>query len=1161
MFGIGVEKKIWHSYPDAKATIAALHLSILVYDPFVFCQHCQGDDSQSQNRTKVYVVGDFHAQLGKNKSVSALSVYQDRTLTPFIDEVPESIGDVSHIHATDRYIYVAGKYREVRGSKANSVVRYDTYDDTWTSLCGGVFGEVLSIDALGAEVFVAGKFDSAVNCDGKVVNSYGIARFNTKTQQWRSKIGELAPAGRSYSSIAVATDGSNGAIIWAAGTAIDGTTGKTNPFVAMWNDTLGAWREMEHAIEKSATVYRVIDIDPYTQQVFLGGIWKSVMGESVRSVHGLAVYREMDGQSSFVDVAGLPLLFRNDNGIYDIDFMQVNGSNWVIMGGKFKHQYSDIMNLAIYDYNEIFSPMTVYQTSLSCIDVNLAIIRDINVFSSVIYFSGRFDTVTVMNNGTSTNMTTNSFASYDVVSHQFSDLDSSSLPRNALVHASAVVERGDIIAVASSQSVDGVISYGSGMTCLVRSTKLNSWKFLFDQISDSFLDYGRLTSMDSEGDDIYVGGQFEVVGDNHYNNVAQWNGTAWLHLGGGISNGKVYTVKVYRNYLYVGGFFNSSLDGGKTLNSIARYNLNESRWETMQSGVDGVCGSNNTVYTIEAKGDYVYVGGSFRSVSGIKSPNLIVWSIEEEEWKSVYNEPSYIYGEVYALSLQDWTLFIGGRFTFNTSRLNHDHFVSYDINSTEFSQRSYRFTSRDPTKTAVFTLLSFNDSLLVGGIFDQVDEVTVNNIVNLTNGLRDPQSLDQGVVASDFQPAVYDIGYHPNNNVLVVVGAFSTAGSVKSTNVVEFSISDQTWFPLSSSVTQWVGQVRAVHVAQPSTVLIADHDDSAFKFYLTMFILLGSSIIVIAVLGYLIYRYRRNRNPYMEIPNYDTSQDNSMVYNRPPTRERVRETEASVVKIEASDIQLGETIASGTAGDVMKGQYKGREIAVKKMAFKPSQVTHRFREEYYNEIRLMSAMDHPNILRFLGASISSNGDVMLLSEFMDFGSIRDLMQKEEKISFNLKCRLASDAARGVSYLHNCKPPILHRDLKSSNLLVDRRWRCKVADFGVSRIRPVTASNCMTKIGTPSHMAPEVILQNRWSEKSDAFSFGIFLIELYNERPAYDGVEETMEEITHGVAHRGLRPVLAEDCPTSLAVLIKDCLHNDPPKRPSFLEIKQRLKRI
>ncbi len=244
------------------------------------------------------------------------------------------------------------------------------------------------------------------------------------------------------------------------------------------------------------------------------------------------------------------------------------------------------------------------------------------------------------------------------------------------------------------------------------------------------------------------------------------------------------------------------------------------------------------------------------------------------------------------------------------------------------------------------------------------------------------------------------------------------------------------------------------------------------------------------------------------------------------------------------------------------GTWKDLNVAIKRIAyFEHIQVTEKFMEDFLFEIKIMSSLDHKNILKFLGASITKTDEVFLVAELMENGSIRDLLSKTDgHLDWKLKIRLAVDAARGMMYLHSRKPPIIHRDLKSSNLLIDKQFHCKVADFGVSRLKPTTELT-MTVVGTPAYMAPEVISKNKYTESADVYSFGVVLVELLSGKTPYHDMTLFPQQVMYAVVQEGLRPSIPKDCPPALEILIKECLDQEPAKRPPFPEIKARLKRM
>jgi len=174
------------------------------------------------------------------------------------------------------------------------------------------------------------------------------------------------------------------------------------------------------------------------------------------------------------------------------------------------------------------------------------------------------------------------------------------------------------------------------------------------------------------------------------------------------------------------------------------------------------------------------------------------------------------------------------------------------------------------------------------------------------------------------------------------------------------------------------------------------------------------------------------------------------------------------------------------------------------------------------------------------------------------GSLFRLLQKNAaKLDPRRRVHMAIDIARGMNYLHHCSPPIVHRDLKSSNLLVDKNWNVKVADFGLSRLKLETFLRTKTGKGTPQWMAPEVLRNEPSDEKSDVYSYGVILWELVTQKIPWDNLN-TMQVIG-AVGFMDQRLDIPSDTDPQWASMIENCWDSDPRKRPSFLELLDRLR--
>uniref|UniRef100_A0ACD5WAJ5 Uncharacterized protein n=1 Tax=Avena sativa TaxID=4498 RepID=A0ACD5WAJ5_AVESA len=152
--------------------------------------------------------------------------------------------------------------------------------------------------------------------------------------------------------------------------------------------------------------------------------------------------------------------------------------------------------------------------------------------------------------------------------------------------------------------------------------------------------------------------------------------------------------------------------------------------------------------------------------------------------------------------------------------------------------------------------------------------------------------------------------------------------------------------------------------------------------------------------------------------------------------------------------------------------------------------------------------------------------------------------------------MAIDIARGMNYLHNSIPTIVHRDLKSSNLLVDKNWNVKVADFGLSRLKIETFLTTKIGKGTPQWMAPEVLRSEPSNEKSDVYSYGVVLWELATHKIPWDTLNPV--QVIGAVGFMDHRLEIPGNTDPQWASIIESCWHSDPQSRPSFQELLERL---
>nr|BBF89469.1 putative MAP3K delta-1 protein kinase [Oryza glaberrima]BBF89481.1 putative MAP3K delta-1 protein kinase [Oryza glaberrima] len=255
------------------------------------------------------------------------------------------------------------------------------------------------------------------------------------------------------------------------------------------------------------------------------------------------------------------------------------------------------------------------------------------------------------------------------------------------------------------------------------------------------------------------------------------------------------------------------------------------------------------------------------------------------------------------------------------------------------------------------------------------------------------------------------------------------------------------------------------------------------------------------------------------------------------------------------DILLSMFDQTGSCGTVYHALWYGSDVAVK--VFSKYEYSEDMILTFRQEVALMKKLRHPNVILFMGA-IASLQRLCIVTEFLPRGSLFRLLQKNAgKLDPRRRVHMAIDIARGMNYLHNSSPPIVHRDLKSSNLLVDKNWTVKVADFGLSRLKLETFLTTKTGKGTPQWMAPEVLRNEPSNEKSDVYSYGVILWEIATQKIPWDNLN-TMQ-VVGAVGFMDHRLDIPSDVDPQWASMIESCWDSDPQRRPSFQELLDQLR--
>ncbi|KAF6738811.1 Mitogen-activated protein kinase kinase kinase 12 [Oryzias melastigma] len=237
---------------------------------------------------------------------------------------------------------------------------------------------------------------------------------------------------------------------------------------------------------------------------------------------------------------------------------------------------------------------------------------------------------------------------------------------------------------------------------------------------------------------------------------------------------------------------------------------------------------------------------------------------------------------------------------------------------------------------------------------------------------------------------------------------------------------------------------------------------------------------------------------------------------------------------EISDLQW---VGSGAQGAVFLGKLHGQEVAVKKV-----------RNIKETDIKHLRKLKHPNIITFKGICTQAPCYCIIM-EYCAQGQLYEVLRAGRKITPSLLMDWAMGIAGGMNYLHLHK--IIHRDLKSPNMLITYDDAVKISDFGTSK-ELSDKSTKMSFAGTVAWMAPEVIRNEPVSEKVDIWSFGVVLWEMLTGEVPYKDVDSSA--IIWGVGNNSLQLPVPDSCPDSFKLLLRQCWNCKPRNRPSFRQI-------
>ncbi|KAJ4707059.1 Wall-associated receptor kinase [Melia azedarach] len=279
---------------------------------------------------------------------------------------------------------------------------------------------------------------------------------------------------------------------------------------------------------------------------------------------------------------------------------------------------------------------------------------------------------------------------------------------------------------------------------------------------------------------------------------------------------------------------------------------------------------------------------------------------------------------------------------------------------------------------------------------------------------------------------------------------------------------------------------------------------------------------------------------------------------------------------EATDnFDSSKELGDGGFGTVYHGVLRdGRVVAVKRLYennFKRA-------EQFKNEIEILTRLQHPNLVKLYGCTSRHSRELLLVYEFIANGTVADHLHGRQSksilVPWPVRLSIAIETADALAYLH--ASDVIHRDVKTNNILLDNDFQVKVADFGLSRLFPTDVTHVSTAPqGTPGYVDPEYYQCYKLTDKSDVYSFGVVLIELISGLPAVDTNRERLDinlanmavnKIQNKTLNELVDPFLGfeknyavRSMITSVAELAFRCLQQDRDMRPTMKEVLENLK--
>ncbi|OQR96577.1 protein kinase [Achlya hypogyna] len=278
-------------------------------------------------------------------------------------------------------------------------------------------------------------------------------------------------------------------------------------------------------------------------------------------------------------------------------------------------------------------------------------------------------------------------------------------------------------------------------------------------------------------------------------------------------------------------------------------------------------------------------------------------------------------------------------------------------------------------------------------------------------------------------------------------------------------------------------------------------------------------------------------------------------------------TDLALYKLSSQELLLDRRIPLHTSNDVTlwRATFRGTLVAVKRLTTQqPSAIA-----AFVGAMQLVAKLESPHVVRLVGFSWTGRKDVGIVTEYMDLGDLQRHLSSHvpEAFPWGEKVLVLQSIVFGLVYLHTMSPPVLHRNLKSSKVLLDTLKGTKLTGFGVAT--DGSDEDTMTRsLGSYQWMAPEVIKEAHYSTASDIYAFGVIVSELTTHKVPYENVvttktkqHQSQAQILSKIVTGEVTPTFDAKAPESVVRMGRACLALDPAARPTALELTVEVDRL